>query len=83
MINIDFGVNIWSIVSGVLTIYTLVPCVRALVQSQHPETRLAELDATLKDTEALFRSVVEEGLLHPVRHVPHFEFNLTSCGSRL
>ena len=68
----DIGVNIFSIISSAIGVYAFVPFVCGIIRDQHPETKLVELQTTLKDTEELFRSVVEEGLLHPVRHVPHF-----------
>lgn len=73
------GANIWNIASGAIGALAFVSCLWTLVQNQHPEIKLAELESTLKDTEALLRSITEEGLLHPVRDVPHFEFHLTSC----
>lgn len=82
MSDSNIGVNIWNLVTSSIGVLGFVSGVWQLVGSQHPETKLAELETTLKDTEALLRSVVEEGLLHPDRHVPHFEFRLTSCGSR-
>nr|VWP01568.1 2-octaprenylphenol hydroxylase (EC (2-polyprenylphenol 6-hydroxylase) [Ganoderma boninense] len=70
------GLDTWSVISGAIGVLTVLPFVWAYVRSQHPETKLAELDSTLNDTEALLRSVIEEGLFHPVGHVPHFESRL-------
>ena len=70
------GLDTWSVISGAIGVLTVLPFIWAYVRSQHPETKLAELDSTLNDTEALLRSVVEEGLLNPVIHVPHFESRL-------
>ena len=66
-----------SLVSGALSFLTVATLIWAFVEYQHPEKRMKELESTLKDTEALFRSLVEEGLLDPERHVPHFESHLT------
>ena len=72
------GYNTLSIISSILGVLAAIPLISSFVQSQHPETRMRELDSMLKDTEALLRSVVEEGLLDPKRHAPHFEYQLTS-----
>lgn len=73
------GLDVWSLISGAIGVFGVLPFIWTYVRSQHPETKLAELDSTLNDTEALLRSVVEEGLLHPVMHVPHFESRLKKC----
>ncbi|PIL24579.1 hypothetical protein GSI_12463 [Ganoderma sinense ZZ0214-1] len=70
------GLDTWSVISGAVGVLTVLPFIWAYARSQHPETKLAELDSTLNDTEALLRSVVEEGLLDPDLHVPHFESRL-------
>ncbi len=70
------GLDTWSVISGAIGVLTVLPFIWAYVRNQHPETKLAELDSTLNDTESLLRSVVEEGLLHPIMHVPHFESRL-------
>ncbi|TBU39411.1 hypothetical protein BD309DRAFT_432034 [Dichomitus squalens] len=76
------GWNILNVLSGAISILTVVSLIWTLVRDQHPETRMKELESTLKDTEALLRSLVEEGLLDPQRHVPHFESHLTLYRSR-
>ena len=70
------GIDTWSLISGTIGVLTALPFIWAIVYNQHPETKLAHLDSTLKDTEVLLRSVVEEGLLHREQHAPHFESNL-------
>lgn len=71
------GYNTLSIISSILGVFTAIPLIISFVQSQHPETRMRELDSMLKETETLLRSVVEEGLLDPQCDAPHFEYQLT------
>ncbi|KAI1791895.1 hypothetical protein LXA43DRAFT_888437 [Ganoderma leucocontextum] len=73
----NVGVDTWNLISGTIGVLTVLPFIWAFVRYQHPETKMAELDSTLKDTEALLRSVSEEGLLDPQRHLPHFTSHLT------
>ena len=74
------GLDTWSVISGAIGVLTVIPLICAYIWSQHPETKFAQLDSTLKETENLLRSVVEEGLLDPERHVAHFELQLKKCG---
>ena len=73
------GIDIWGVISGAVGVLTVLPLFCAYLWSQHPETKFAQLDSTLKDTENLLRSVVEEGLLDPERHAAHFELYLKKC----
>ena len=73
----NVGADTWNLISGTVGVLTVLPFIWAFVRYQHPETKMAELDSALKDTEALLRSVSEEGLLDPQRHVPHFTSHLT------
>ncbi|EJF56260.1 hypothetical protein DICSQDRAFT_141370 [Dichomitus squalens LYAD-421 SS1] len=76
------GWNTLNILSGAISFLTIVSLIWAFVRDQHPETRMKELESTLKDTEALLRSLVEEGLLDHQRHVHHFESHLILYRSR-
>lgn len=73
------GLDTWSVISGAIGVLTVIPLLCAFIWNQHPENKFAQLDSTLKETESLLRSVVEEGLLDPERHVVHFEQYLKKC----
>ncbi|TBU23698.1 hypothetical protein BD311DRAFT_730853 [Dichomitus squalens] len=78
----NVGYNILGVISGVIGVLTAIPLIWRIARSQHPETKMKELESILKDTEGLLHSVVEEGLLDPQRDVPHFEYQLTLYRSR-
>ncbi|RPD57197.1 hypothetical protein L226DRAFT_536640 [Lentinus tigrinus ALCF2SS1-7] len=74
MSNVDNpATNIYGLAVSAIGVFGVVPLIWACVRSQLPTTKLRELDETLTDTESLLRSVVEEGLLDPTQHVPHFQ----------
>ena len=73
------GLDTWSVISGAIGVLTILPLICAYVWTQHPEAKFAQLESTLKETEDLLRSVVEEGLLDPERHAAHFELHLKKC----
>ncbi|PIL24576.1 hypothetical protein GSI_12460 [Ganoderma sinense ZZ0214-1] len=73
----NVGIDTWNLISGTIGVLTVLPFIWAFVRYQHPESKMAELESALKDTEALLRSVSEEGLLDPQDHIPHFTSHLT------
>nr|VWP01575.1 Uncharacterized protein [Ganoderma boninense] len=79
----DAGINTWNLISGTIGVVTVLPFIWALVWYQHPESKMAQLESAMKDTDALLRSLLEQGLLDPQRHVPHFTSHLTRYRTKM
>ncbi|RPD57199.1 hypothetical protein L226DRAFT_561497 [Lentinus tigrinus ALCF2SS1-7] len=75
------GSNTFGIFSGAFGIVVAIPLIWTIIHSQLPLAKLRQLEETLTETESLFRSVIEEGLLDPTENVPHFRRQLASVRS--
>lgn len=59
----DLGFNIWGVVAGVIGTVALVPVFLAWLRTRVPTKRFPALRDLLKETQDLFKTVVQEGLI--------------------
>ncbi|PIL24564.1 hypothetical protein GSI_12448 [Ganoderma sinense ZZ0214-1] len=54
----NVGIDTWNLISGMIGVLTVLPFIWAFVRYQHPESKMAELESALKDTECLIHSTI-------------------------
>ncbi|OBZ75943.1 hypothetical protein A0H81_04133 [Grifola frondosa] len=77
------GYDIWGVVAGVLGVLGLLPLLSALIHNQLPSSRFKMLHDTMSETESLFRTVMEEGLLKNPSYVQQTEGRLNQMRSEV
>ncbi|KAI0365114.1 hypothetical protein BV20DRAFT_1056741 [Pilatotrama ljubarskyi] len=72
----DTAFRAWDILVGVVGLLTSIPVLAHGISTQLPSAKLVGLFDTLKDTDSLFESCIEAGLLRQ-QHIETFRERLT------